>query len=225
MGNNLQTPLQVTGLILAGGKGMRMGGVDKGLQALKGRPLVTWVMQALGPQVQSLLLNANRNQDAYRALGVPVLADPPLHPDQPNDHHTAYAGPLAGMLAGLRACHTPWLVTAPCDTPVLPTDYVARLYRAAQEKGSRIAMVRAVEQVGDTAMPAGTLRRQPVFSLIHRELTDDLAQYLASGERKIDRWMDRHQPAMVDFEPATTSAFAFANINTLQDLGVLESQL
>lgn len=225
MANLLTTALPVTGLILAGGKGTRMGGVDKGLQALKGRPLVTWVMQALAPQVQMLLINANRSQEAYRALGVPVLADPPLDPDLPDSHQTAYAGPLAGMLAGLRACQTPWLVTAPCDTPVLPTDYVVRLRLAALKKGSRIAMVRAVELEGDNTTPTGALRRQPVFSLIHRELAHDLAQYLARGERKIDLWMDQHQPAMVDFEPATTAPFAFANINTLQELGVLEAQL
>lgn len=213
---------QVTGLVLAGGKGTRMGGLDKGLQPLQWHPLVQWVLQALRPQVQSLLINANRSEEDYRAFGVPVLSDPPLSPDETE---TAFAGPLAGMLAGLRVCPTDWLVTAPCDVPIIPPDYVERLLRAALSQSRSVAMVRAFEL--DPLHPAefGMLRRQPVFCLIHRNLANDLASFLASGERKIDRWTDSHQAVMVDFEPHNSPTFAFANINTLQELGALETLL
>lgn len=212
----------ITGLILAGGKGTRMGGVDKGLQLLKDRPLVSWVLDAMRPQVHTVLVNANRSRAHYLTLGLPVLADPPLTETETTPD---FAGPLAGMLAGLRACQTPWLVTAPCDTPIIPADYVERLYRAAQTEARQVAMVMAPEL--DPLVPSGPgiMRRQPVFCLIHRDLADDLALYLASGERKIDRWTDRHHAATVAFTPSTTPAFAFANINTLQELGALEKLL
>ena len=218
----IELATQVTGLVLAGGKGTRMGGLDKGLQPLQGHPLVHWVLQALKPQVHSLLINANRSESNYRAFGVPVLSDLPLSSDETE---TAYAGPLAGMLAGLRACTTPWLVTAPCDVPVVPPDYVQRLLQAALTQNRLVAMVRAVELNPLCPSERGALRRQPVFCLIHRDLADDLASFLARGERKIDRWTDAHQAAMVDFEAENAPPFAFANINTLQELGALEDLL
>jgi molybdopterin-guanine dinucleotide biosynthesis protein A len=213
---------QVTGLVLAGGKGTRMGGVDKGLQALKGRPLIAWVLEALAPQVQSIFINANRNQEAYVRFGVPILTDSPR---SPSESDVVYDGPLAGMLAGLRACPTPWLVTTPCDVPVIPADYVHRLLLAAQMENRTVAMARATELDPLHPSKSAALRRQPVFCLIHRDLADDLAAYLARGERKIDRWTDTHQAAMVDFELYNAPALAFANINTLQELGALESLL
>src|SRR3954468_21527678 len=140
---------EVTGLILAGGRGSRMGGVDKGLQNFLGMPLALHTLMRLQPQVSEVLVNANRNLAAYEALGVPVWPD--ALPD--------FAGPLAGFLTGLEHCETPWLVTVPCDTPLFPLDLVARLAQAAVEADADIAMASAPEQDGQ-------LRAQPVFCLV-----------------------------------------------------------
>jgi formate dehydrogenase major subunit len=192
---------QVTGLVLAGGRGSRMGGVDKGLQPYRGRPLVAHVLERLAPQVGAVVVNANRNAEAYAAFGHPVVADAA----------SEYAGPLAGFLAGLKACASPWLVTAPCDAPHLPADLVTRLAAAALDRGAPIALAATAEPAG----PGGARRQpQPVFALLRRELADDLEAALAAGERKIDRWMARHGAVEVLFDDAT----AFFNANTAADL-------
>lgn len=187
----------VTGLVLAGGRGSRMGGVDKGLQAFGGQALAAHALQRLRPQVGALMINANRNLDAYRQMGVPVWPDE--WPEQP--------GPLAGMAVGLAHCATPWLVTVPCDTPGFPEDLVARLLRAAQEEGAELAMAA-------TAGSGGALQPQPVFCLLGVNLRASLGAFLQGGQRKIDRWTARHRCATVVFERDED----FFNVNTMEEL-------
>ena len=127
------TPDNITGLVLAGGRGLRMGGTDKGLQVLAGKPLALHALERLRPQVGALLVNANRNTAAYATFGVPVCPDTV----------EGFAGPLAGFLAGLVHCRTPWLLTVPCDSPRSPTDLAARLAAAAQAQDAEIAIALA----------------------------------------------------------------------------------
>ena len=182
----------VTGLVLAGGLGTRMGGVDKGLQLWHGRPLVAHVLERLAPQVGPMLINANRNGDAYAAWEHPVVAD--VLADHP--------GPLAGFLTGLQACTTEWLVTAPCDSPLLPLELVDQLMAGAARCGAALAM----------AQTRG--KYQPVFCLMRASLASSLQQYLGEGGRKIDRWTLSQGAAVVDFNDPG----AFANANTMDDL-------
>jgi molybdenum cofactor guanylyltransferase len=161
----------ITGVILAGGRGSRMGGVDKGLQNFNGMPMALHALMRLSPQVGEVMINANRNLGAYEAFGVPVWPD--VLPD--------YAGPLAGFLTALERCETPWLVTVPCDTPLFPHDLVARLAKAAQEQNAEIAMAAAPEQDGQ-------LHTQPVFCLVRVELLESLVKFTHVGGRKIDAW-------------------------------------
>lgn len=188
----------ITGLILAGGRGSRMGGVDKGLQNFQGSPLALHAVLRLGPQVGALMINANRNLSAYEALEVPVW------PDSTPD----FAGPLAGMLTGLEHCETPWMVTVPCDAPLFPLDLVERLASAAAAQQAEIAMVCAPESEG--AEP----RAQPVFCLMRMELAEHLAAFVQAGGRKIDEWTATRATVTVRFDDAQ----AFRNANTLADL-------
>lgn len=187
----------VTGLVLAGGRGSRMGGVDKGLQLHAGRPLARQALERLRPQVGALMVNANRNLEAYAGMGVPVW------PDEWPDH----PGPLAGMAAGLARCETPWLATVPCDTPGFPTDLVDRLMRAVLAEGAELAMAA-------TAEAGGRLQPQPVFLLLGTPLLPSLEDFLHSGRRKIDRWTAQHRCTTVVFERADD----FHNVNTLEEL-------
>ncbi|MFT5643082.1 MAG: molybdopterin molybdotransferase [Janthinobacterium sp.] len=198
---NKTTNLNITGLILAGGRGTRMGHVDKGLVLLRGTPMAEHVMQRLAPQVASIAINANQNQQAYAALGAPVW------PDQLAD----YCGPLAGMQAGLLQCETDYLVTAPCDSPFMPVDLVARLFDALQLEGADLALAVTQESGAD-----GKIMRQPhpVFCLLRRTLLPQLNDYLASGGRRVDGWHGALKVAEVLFEDAS----AFRNINTRQEL-------
>ncbi|PPE67676.1 molybdenum cofactor guanylyltransferase MobA [Caldimonas caldifontis] len=189
-------PDQITGLILAGGRGSRMGGVDKGLQNYQGLPLAMHALLRLSPQVGHVMINANRNLGAYEAFGVPVWPD--ALPD--------FAGPLAGFLTGLDHCETPYLVTVPCDTPHFPTDLVARLSTALQAQDADIAMARTGAQV------------QPVFTLMKISLLESLVRFTDSGGRKIDRWTAQHHTVEVDFDDES----AFANVNTQDELVALE---
>jgi molybdopterin-guanine dinucleotide biosynthesis protein A len=191
----------ITGLVLAGGRGSRMGGVDKGLQNHLGMPLALHALLRLGPQVGQVMINANRNLAAYESMGVPVWPD--ALPD--------YPGPLAGMLAGLEHCETPWLVTVPCDTPNFPVDLVERLARAAAESDAEIAMAATRED--------GEIQVQPVFSLIRSTLIESLVAFLHVGHRKIDRWTGQHRCVQVLFDETE----AFANANTLAELQGLQS--
>ena len=189
----------VTGLVLAGGRGTRMGGVDKGLQTHLGVPLAQYALERLRPQVGALMLNANRNLATYRAMGVPVWPD----------EIPEYPGPLAGMLAGLTHCSTPYLVTVPCDTPNFPVDLVARLAEGLEIDGG---MATAYTQEADGP------RAQPVFCLLTASLRDSLNAFIRSGERKTGLFAAQHHSTRVVFhDPA-----AFANANTLDELADLQ---
>ena len=199
----------ITGLVLAGGRGSRMGGADKGLQNHRGLPLALHALLRLQPQVGATMLNANRNLGAYEAMGVPVWPD----------DHADFAGPLAGMLVGLAHCETPWLVTVPCDTPNFPADLVERLATAAQAEGADIAMAATREPAqgadGDAvARGQPAVQVQPVFCLLKASLLESLGEFLASGQRKIDRWTAQHRSATVVFDDSA----AFFNANTLEEL-------
>ncbi|VVD99369.1 molybdenum cofactor guanylyltransferase MobA [Pandoraea fibrosis] len=189
----------ITGLILAGGRGQRMGGRDKGLQMFAGRPLAAHVADRLRPQVGTLLISANRNRDAYAAFGAAVVSD------ETQD----FAGPLAGMLAGLRAACTDYVLTAPCDAPYLPEDLGERLTAAI---GAALADASAPPVVA--AYAATTGGPHPVFALLHRSLADDLAATLACGEHRVRTWLARHKAVQVHFGDERP----FYNVNTLDDL-------
>lgn len=191
----------ITGLILAGGQGSRMDGKDKGLIAYQGRPLVQQIIERLQPQVGKIIINANRNADTYAAFGHPVIAD------APNPQGESYAGPLAGVLAGLRACTTDWLLTVPCDSPSFPDDLVLRFIKANEKNGC-----------GDLFAARTPVQSHPVFMLVHKELTRTLAAFIASGERKLGGWQQQNGVSYVEFADES----AFANLNTPDELAALE---
>jgi molybdopterin-guanine dinucleotide biosynthesis protein A len=183
----------ITGVVLAGGQGRRMGNVDKGLVDLDGRPLVAHVVDRLAPQVATLVINANRHADDYARLGYPVVSDA----------IGGYAGPLAGLHAGLRAAATPFVVTSPCDSPFLPADLVVRLAHAFEGAPLDIAVARTFEQA------------HPVFALVRRSLSPHLERFLETGGRKIDAWYASLAVAEVSFDD---EADAFRNINPRDEL-------
>lgn len=186
----------ITGLVLAGGLGRRMGGIDKGLQEFRGEPMVAQVIRRFAPQVDALIVNANQNIERYAAFGHPVVPDV----------ITGYAGPLAGLHAGLNACRTPLLVTSPCDSPFLPLDLVARLREALEREGADLAVARTGEQ------------SHPVFSLVRRHVLPGLTDFLDGGGRKVDLWYSALKVVEVSFDDQPD---AFANINTLNELAAL----
>ena len=186
----------ITGLVLAGGMGRRMDSRDKGLVTFRGMPMVAHVIERLAPQVETLIINANRSLVEYRAFSYPVVSD----------EISGYAGPLAGLHAGLLACKTSLIVTAPCDSPFLPIDLVARLHAAMDENIAELA----VAKTGDQA--------HPVFTLCSTSLLPSLTQFLESGGRKIDAWYSAHHVVEVQFEDES----AFANINTIDELQHLQ---
>lgn len=190
----------VTGVILAGGRATRMGGVDKGLIAVNGRAMIAWVLDALRPQVTEVLVNANRNLGRYREFGYPVI----------DDGDAEFRGPLAGIASGMRAATTRYVAFAPCDSPLVCADLVARLRAALTSAGKRIAVAHDGE------------RLQPVFALLERGLLDDLERYLDSGGRKIDRWYAENGYAVADFSDV---AGTFANINAPDEKQALETRL
>jgi len=182
---------RVAGVILAGGQARRMGGADKGLVVYRGRPLVKWAIDAIAPQVDELVISANRNLDTYAAYGHRVLSD--TLPDFP--------GPLAGVLAAMQAVAADWLVVVPCDTPHLPTDLVARLLSAAQH--ARVPL----------AVAADTVRMHHSCFIVRRDRLDNLAAYLARGERAVRHWQAGLASTAVKFDAA-----GFVNFNQPQDL-------
>ena len=186
----------VTGAVLAGGRGTRMDGRDKGLVELAGRPMVEYVLEALAPQTATLLINANRSLEHYRAYRVPVV----------NDHVAEYPGPLAGMAAALAAAGTPWVVTAPCDGPLVPRDLVPRLAAAAEAEDA------------DVAVPHDGERLQPVYALMRRELLADLESFLAGGGRRVNLWLAGQRLAVADFADQPS---AFLNVNRPDDAGAV----
>ncbi|MGE0351471.1 molybdenum cofactor guanylyltransferase MobA [Hydrogenophaga sp.] len=201
----------ITGMVLAGGRGSRMGGADKGLQNFNGTPLALHALLRLqmqeGGLVGEQMINANRNLAAYEAFGVPVW------PDTLGD----YAGPLAGFMTGLERCETPYLLTVPCDTPLFPLDLAQRLAAAFEDKTTEIAMAAAPEEDGQ-------LRPQPVFCLMRVELLESLVAFTQDGGRKIDRWTDQHRTVIVPFDRPGDDPQAFFNTNTLAELHALEQR-
>jgi molybdopterin-guanine dinucleotide biosynthesis protein A len=186
-------PADVTGIVLAGGQGRRMGGVDKGLVPLAGRPMVAHVIERLAPQVGPILVNANQNADAYAALGHPVVPDAV----------GGFAGPLAGLQAGLARASTPYVVTVPCDSPFLPPDLVARLGAALVRERAALAVAKTFDQP------------HPVFALVRRDVLPNLTAFLEGGGRKIDAWYASLAVVLVPFDDCEA---AFRNINTRDDL-------
>jgi molybdopterin-guanine dinucleotide biosynthesis protein A len=189
--NKILTMIGVSGIVLAGGQGRRMGGVDKGLQLLRGRPMIEWVLERLAPQVSEVIVNANQNVERYRKYGHRVVSD----------EVGGFAGPLAGLHAGLKAAAHPLVVTVPCDSPFLPADLVSRLKNSL--KHYQLAVARTGEQP------------HPVFALMKREVRESLEAFLAQGGRKIDAWYAALKVVEVPFDD---EADAFRNINTLEEL-------
>ncbi len=183
----------VTGLVLAGGQGRRMGGVDKGLVLLDGRPLVAHALARLAPQVADVLINANQNLERYAAFGAPVVPDAV----------GGFAGPLAGLHAGLSRTTREFVVTVPCDSPFLPDDLVARLAAGRLAHDAQLAVARTFDQP------------HPVFALVKRDVLPHLAAFLEAGGRKIDAWYATLRVTEVPFDD---EAEAFRNINTADEL-------
>ena len=190
----------ITGVILAGGRAQRMGGCDKGLIKLLGKPLVEYVIRALKPQVAEMIINANRNRERYAAYGYPVIAD----------LMDGFYGPLAGMASAMQAARTPYIVTTPCDSPFVPSDLVKRLYGGIEKQAAEIAVAHNGE------------RLQPVFALLDQNLRSSIIAYLKRGERKIDRWYEEHRLAIIDFSDQPNT---FVNVNTPEDVETVESKL
>ena len=187
----------ITGVILAGGQGRRMGSVDKGLKILRGKPMVQWVLERFAPQVDEVLINANQNLDTYATFGRHVVPD----------EIGGFAGPLAGLHRGLSAATHDLIATVPCDSPFLPLDLIARLYTALNEQQAELAVARTGDQP------------HPVFCLCHKSVLPGLTAFLESGGRKIDAWYSALNVAEVLFDD---EAEAFSNINTVEELRTFE---
>jgi molybdopterin-guanine dinucleotide biosynthesis protein A len=188
---------EITGVVLAGGRGRRMGQLDKGLQPLQGKPLLQWVLERFSPQVGEVVISANQNIERYAALGFVVI------PDTVAD----FAGPLAGLHAALRCAAFPLVASVPCDTPFLPADLVARLHAAYIEAQADVAVARTGNQP------------QPVFCLCRRDLLPHLTCFLEAGGRRFDAWYATLKVVEVAFDD---KADQFANINTLEELSRFE---
>jgi molybdopterin-guanine dinucleotide biosynthesis protein A len=187
----------VAGVVLAGGQGRRMGGVDKGWVELAGRPMIAQVIDRFAPQVGELLINANQNLERYASFGVPVVPDA----------IGGFAGPLAGLHAGLARTSKPYVCTVPCDSPFVPADLVARLAASLVRERADLAVARTFEQP------------HPVFALMRREVLPGLAAFLESGGRKIDAWYAALAVVEVAFDD---EADAFRNVNTREELAGLQ---
>ena len=189
----------VSGIVLAGGQGRRMGGVDKGLQLLRGKPMVQWVLGRLEPQVDEVLINANQNLQAYARFAHRVVTD----------EVAGFAGPLAGLASGMKATRQPLVVTVPCDSPFLPFDLVARLRSGMDASTADLAVAKTGTQP------------HPVFAMVRRSLLANLEAFLASGGRKIDAWYAPLAIVEVLFDDQPE---AFSNINTRDELAEFEKR-
>ena len=183
----------ITAVVLAGGRGRRLGGQDKGLVDLDGKPLIEHILELVMPQVSAVIINANRNQQVYADLGHPVISD----------NMADYQGPLAGFAVALAACNTDYIMTLPCDGPYVPVDLVSRLSAAMKDNDAELAVAYDGQ------------RMQPVYALIPRSLLGSLQDFLDAGDRKIDLWYARHNTALADFSDVIDTFF---NINTEDDL-------
>ena len=189
--------LSVTGVILSGGRGTRMGGMDKGLVPFRGRTLIEWVLDRIEPQVAEVLISANQNLDRYLALGHPVLTD----------RVTGFAGPLAGLHAGLCLARSNLVIMVPCDSPFLPADLVQRMAQALADRDADVAVARTGDQ------------RHPVFCLCRASVLANLTAFLEAGGRKVDAWYAALNVCDVAFDD---HAGGLLNINTLEQLQALE---
>jgi molybdopterin-guanine dinucleotide biosynthesis protein A len=188
---------RVAGVILAGGLGRRMGGVDKGLRPLRGKPMVKWVLERFEPQVDEVLINANQHIDEYSAFGCRVI----------QDQIAGFAGPLAGLHATLSATSLPLVATVPCDSPFVPADLVARLKNALLQQRADVATARTLTQP------------HPVFCVCRRTVLPQLTSFLAGGGRKIEQWHGTLATVEVNFDDQVE---AFSNINTPEELAHFE---
>jgi len=189
--------MQITGVILAGGQGRRMGGKDKGLVSFLGQPMVAHVINRLKPQVSEIFINANREAERYAEFGYPVIAD----------EISGFAGPLAGLHKAMKVANTPYILTVPCDSPLLSTDLATRLMNGLIERDADIAVAKTGSQI------------HPVFCLCRKSLLGNLEDYLLSGERKVDRWQKSLETIEIAFND---NPQAFSNINTADELAMLE---
>ena len=211
-----------TALVLAGGRGLRMGGVDKGLQPFRSQPMAQHALSRLAAQqggpLHGVLVNANRNPEDYLALGEAAwgVGRVRVFADRVQD----FSGPLAGFQAGLDLCTSPLLLTVPCDSPLFPLDLAQRLLDALNIAQADIAVVQAPEAGRDGHI---ALRSQPVFCLMKASLLGSLTQFLEGGGRKVDAWTAQHRVAQVPFNLAGDDPHAFANANTLDELRLLEN--
>ena len=196
---SILTKHDVTGVILAGGKGRRMDGKDKGLIMLAGRPLIEFVIDSIEPQVKTLILNANRHIEHYASYGYPVISDT----------LSDYQGPLAGFFSALQCAATSHIFTLPCDGPLIPSDLVARLIESLNRSSADIAVAHDGK------------RMQPVYSIVPVSLTASLNAFLDSGGRKIDLWYEQHRVALADFSDCPET---FRNINTTQQRDELQTE-
>jgi len=195
--NHERPPAKVTGVILAGGRGQRMGGVDKGLKMLRGRRLIEWVIERFAPQADEVLINANQNLDTYAGFGHRVIPD----------EIGGFAGPLAGLHRGLTEARHELVATVPCDSPFLPLDLLARLNAALEREGADVAVAKTGDQP------------HPVFCLCRKRVLPGLTQFLAAGGRKIDAWYANLKVVEVPFDD---DPGAFSNVNTEAELKALE---
>jgi molybdopterin-guanine dinucleotide biosynthesis protein A len=195
---------EITGLILAGGRAQRMGGIDKGLVPFMGKPLIEHAIDRLTPQVTTILINANRNHDRYAQYGHAVITD----------QHADFAGPLAGFAAGLEHCKTEYLLSVPCDSPVFPLDLSERMLEAMINTQSDLVYASSED-------PSGVIWTQPVFCLMRRSVEQSLEDFLGQKGRKIDRWFEVLRSSTVVFADEA----AFANTNTPEELQALEQAL
>jgi molybdopterin-guanine dinucleotide biosynthesis protein A len=199
----------ITGLILAGGRGSRMGGIDKGLQNFNGSPLVQHALTRLqtqqGDLIADTMIVANRNQSTYQSLGVQVLSD----------SMADFAGPLAGFLTGLEHCQTSHLLTVPCDSPLFPLNLAQQLLEAMAKANADIALAAARED-------DSVIRAQPVFCLMKVTLRESLSEFMHTGGRKVDAWTAQHTTIVVPFDTPDMDPRAFFNANTLEELHRLE---
>ncbi|MDX1512140.1 MAG: molybdenum cofactor guanylyltransferase MobA [Gammaproteobacteria bacterium] len=191
----------ISGVVLAGGRATRMGGEDKGLIEIDGKPMAAYIVEALRPQTTRVLINANRNLERYREI-----CDCEVVEDSVGD----FAGPLAGMASALGVADTPYVLTAPCDSPLV-SDYLGpRLFQAMEREDAELAVAHDGQ------------RMQPVFALLRKGLLDSMLGYLRSGESKIDRWYAKHRTALGDFSDETSM---FLNVNTPEERASLEQSL
>jgi len=193
-------PATITAVVLAGGRARRMGGIDKGLIPVCGRPMIEHVLETLRDQAGTIIINANRNLDTYGALGYKVVPD----------SDETFAGPLAGMSGGLHAAETPLCLTVPCDSPLIGADVARRLHEALHAGGADIAVAFDGE------------RAHPVVNLMKTPLADSIDAFLAAGERKIDKWFDRHHWVHADFSDRPDY---FINVNTEEERLALEQRM